>query len=373
MSGRQRRHGFESSPPSGIYTLALGLFFAACGEDTPSYEVIRGPGTLVDGGVDSAVQQPPAYDAGSAPGPDAAVSLPDAGADGGDFASCTSVELQASVRSVPVDIVWIIDSSGSMGNERDAIQQNLNAFAAKFANAAIDVRVAVMTDGDEFEVPAPLGTDPARFLFVDRNVGSDDALSFFVERFDEYGDFLRPEAKLELIAVTDDESSLAAAEFVSSMRARAGKDFRLHAIASERIDDDACEGAADPGDEYYAAAALTSGLTFSICEADGAALFDELAAGLTEGAALPCAVDIPAPPAGLALDPNLINVVHAPADVQSRQVIPRVDDGGRCAERGWYYDNPTSPRVLTLCPTTCASLGAGNLRVAFGCQTAVVR
>jgi len=305
-------------------------------------------------------------------------SVPDAGAkaaptmDGGEHLACTAVEVAATVRAVPVDIVWAIDSSGSMRNERDAIQQNLNAFARKFADAAIDVHVVVITDASDFEVPAPLGSDSKRFLFLDRRVGSHDALSTFIERYANYSAFLRPDARLELIAVTDDESHLKAGEFISDMRASAGKDFRLHAIASERVDGRACRGAHSPGDEYYAAAAQTSGLTFSICQADSAPLFEALSDRLTENASPPCTLELPAAPVGQKLDPNLINVVQDAAGTATRQVIPRVDDVNSCTDLGWFYDEPQHPSSLTFCPRSCMGLGTAALHIAFGCQTMVL-
>lgn len=307
------------------------------------------------------------FDAGaSASFPDAA---PDDGESGGAFASCAAIELSATVRSVPMDIVWVIDSSPSMRNERAAIQASLNRFAAQFASADIDVRVVVMTDGDDFEVPAPLGTDPARFLLVDRNVGSRNALRFFARRFDEYSAFLRPEAQLELIAVTDDDSGISAEEFLTEMQAAAAKDFRLHAIASERVDGRACRGAASPGDEYYAAAARTQGLTFSVCEADGSELFQALADGLTAGAPLPCSLTVPDPPNGQQLEPGLVNLVpQGPPGTPKAEPIPSVSDLATCSDLGWYYEDAAT---ISLCPNTCERFDTGSLSVEFGCATRV--
>ena len=363
-------HELRPHPFTRLGLLTLAVTVASCGDGTGSvsasstrFQDKGPPAESSDAGPDLAEELDTR---GPAVFVDAALvhAEPD-----GAFASCAAIELSATVRSVPMDIVWVIDSSPSMSNERSAIQTNLNRFAATFASAEIDVRVVVMTDGDDFEVAAPLGTDPKRFLFVDRNVGSDDALRLFVQRFDEYSAFLRREAKLELIAVTDDESNLSAQEFLARMRTAAGKDFRLHAIASERLNGRACPGATSPGDEYYEAAAATGGLTFSVCQADSTGLFQDLADGLTDAAPLPCSLTIPDPPNGQRLDHGLVNVVpHGPPGTSQADAIPSVANLEACADFGWFYEDSAT---ISLCPRTCERFDTGTLSVEFGCATRV--
>jgi hypothetical protein len=38
---------------------------------------------------------------------------------------------------------------------------------------------------------------------------------------------------------------------------------------------------------------------------------------------------------------------------------------------GWYYDNPTSPTEIVLCPKSCEAIGGskGKIRIELGCTT----
>ena len=294
----------------------------------------------------------------------------DAGTSASQSRECSVLETRPSAQAAQVDVVWVIDSSGSMRNERETIQLGLNAFAHAFAAAQIDMHVVVITERRDFDVPGPLGTDPQRFRLIDRRVGSHEALETFLDAFDDYASFLRPSANLELIAVTDDESRLAADRFVDEFSALVAKPFRLHAIASERIGDDACEGAKNPGDAYYAAATLTAGLKLSICRDVSPALFDALSAKLSAGLAEGCTFELPSPPAGFDFDPDLVDVRGTEVDASVAERIPRVGDATRCGVLGWYYADRAAPKRLTLCPRTCADFAAAVLRIALECHVA---
>ncbi len=81
-----------------------------------------------------------------------------------------------------------------------------------------------------------------------------------------------------------------------------------------------------------------------------------------------CDLALPSPPANQVLDPNKVQVVYKPFQ-GTNQEIPAAASGGGCsgANGGWYFDNPTNPTKITLCPCSCANLGAGSIEVRFGC------
>ena len=61
-------------------------------------------------------------------------------------------------------------------------------------------------------------------------------------------------------------------------------------------------------------------------------------------------------------------------DTGTATLIGQVKDKGGCdaAGGGWYYDNPATPTMISLCATTCTPLlGAPNshLQVLIGCLT----
>jgi hypothetical protein len=94
-----------------------------------------------------------------------------------------------------------------------------------------------------------------------------------------------------------------------------------------------------------------------------------------QGAALPCAYVIPEPPDGEDLDLSQVNVEYTPGDGGQPTVISKVDGESSCGPAGgWYYDNPTNPAQILLCPATCELVAAdteGNVDVVFGCATKI--
>ncbi|AKU97399.1 hypothetical protein AKJ09_04063 [Labilithrix luteola] len=76
-------------------------------------------------------------------------------------------------------------------------------------------------------------------------------------------------------------------------------------------------------------------------------------------------------PGGGVVDPSLVNVVVTDGDVPRN--LPKTGERATCANReGWYYDNPTTPTTVRLCPASCDLLVAGKepkIDVTFGCQT----
>lgn len=83
-----------------------------------------------------------------------------------------------------------------------------------------------------------------------------------------------------------------------------------------------------------------------------------------------CKYQIPEPTTGT-FDPNMVNV--AVGDPPSR--VYYVGSAASCdpTTGGWYYDNPTSPTMIELCPATCelVKVGALQVDVQVGCQTIV--
>ena len=83
-----------------------------------------------------------------------------------------------------------------------------------------------------------------------------------------------------------------------------------------------------------------------------------------------CEYPIPAPPAGQALDPDLVNVLYTPegADTETIARDPSSDD---CTE-GWQY--AADGEHIVLCGDACERVRAepnGTVEVLFGCETLV--
>jgi hypothetical protein len=101
---------------------------------------------------------------------------------------------------------------------------------------------------------------------------------------------------------------------------------------------------------------------------------------IRDGAAVPCEFKIPDPPTGDTLNPALVNVTYQDA-TGATNLIPGAGSSAGCKNGGgWYYDNPTKPTTVLLCPDQCnqvtaalvvgAALGTGaHVALQFGCAT----
>ncbi|MBW2460416.1 MAG: VWA domain-containing protein [Deltaproteobacteria bacterium] len=314
-------------------------------------------------------------------------AIPDA-----NLAACTTSNAEVMEGFAPVDIIYIVDSSGSMSNEAERVQENMNAFSAALGTLDLDYRVVMITTSSFVSVPPPLGTSD-RYMLIDRPVSSSEALQALLDEYPTYSSFLRRSAITHFVVVTDDESSLPADSFLTQMRTNLMRNFTFHAIASEMgptsftNPDGACqtstgfppEGAASPGLEYYALARTTGGLTFSICTpaAEWGGLFTNLTAAIAVPRALPCRYEVPAAPDGMSLDPFRVNVVYT-SGAGTEEVVPYV--GGTpgtepdCTSGGWYYEDADSEVVL-ICPNSCTAIETdmtGRIELAFGCATLLI-
>ena len=293
-----------------------------------------------------------------------------------NFTGCLELSSQAENVSAPADIIWIIDNSGSMSDEARIVQENMNIFVSKISSSAVDSRVIVLTAQGFVNIPAPLGNDPARFLFVNQDVDSFLPLATTVSAFERFRPFLRPSAMTHFVLLSDFNSMVAPEEFLSNMRGLLGHDFVFHAIASESVNGRACSGpngfAMGIGDRYYALAQMTQGQTFSICTSDWTRLFDTLATAVTTSATLPCAYELPSPPEGKVLDREKVNV-RITIDNQGPKTLARIKDPARCgSEQAWYYDDNTNPTKIHLCQAACSvqTLGVSTqLDILLGCAT----
>jgi hypothetical protein len=275
-----------------------------------------------------------------------------------------------------------------MRGEAAIVQDNMNAFSADITASGVDHRVVVITDPTYVAMPDPLGSDTTRYFFVNRPIRSGAALEELIAQLGVYRGFLRAGAVTHFVVVSDDDSDLPAEEFRSTMEAQLGKPFVVHAIASEDAThncdllgtcDPGCSGpngdAADIGRVYYALAEATGGQRFSICTSDWSGLFVTLREAVVVSVALPCAYELPDPPAGMAFDPELVDVVFSDDDAVETS-FARAMDPARCADvAAWHYDSNDAPTRIELCPAACERVSAstrGRVDIALGCGPDVI-
>jgi len=148
-------------------------------------------------------------------------------------ATCNTQVITENLR--PLDLVFVIDNSGSMGARIAAVEANINPnFADVLAAAGIDYQFIMVTDYGTASldvcIQPPLGSNatcsstpiavPDQFVHYDVNVQSHDALCVLLDtllgpnaggELDEWGihqdgwhPMLRPEALKAFIPITDD-------------------------------------------------------------------------------------------------------------------------------------------------------------------------
>jgi hypothetical protein len=92
-------------------------------------------------------------------------------------------------------------------------------------------------------------------------------------------------------------------------------------------------------------------------------------------AAIPCEFPIPLPdPGEEAYDVSQINIAYADQGCNG-ELFYYVSSATECTQSGgWYYDDPSDPSTVRLCPTTCSEVAApgGRLYFSIGCATVVV-
>ncbi len=338
--------------------------------------------------------------------------------------ACAEAHYEAGRTTRSVDVVLIIDNSGSMTQEIEAVQRNINVnFAAILDAASLDYRVILISrhgsasDHRRVCISQPLsGTDcspipdqPAnteRFRHYSVTVNSHDsfqkALSAW-DRKDEHGlapngwsEWVREDALKVFIVITDDESNMDPEDIDKQLLALEPKvfgteqdrDYIAHSIigldenepptAPWLEDQPIVNGKCSPGSQhagvrYQRLSLMTGGLRFPICHHESFdAVFDSLADDVVTEARLRCTVK--APPAGEDLVADLERTVLQYRAGRSDEVrqITHISSEEECAADNFYVADET----IKLCPDICAEaesdLGA-EMSVYSDCRTACIR
>jgi hypothetical protein len=316
---------------------------------------------------------------------------------GTDSGACSTENVVAEEGTRPVDIIWVIDNSGSMDREEMLVQTNMNAFASMVGGFGLDYHVIVIADTSHISITL---ADPTRLRQVNQSVDSHNAFEQVINTYPMYQDFLRPGGVRHIIVVSDDESDMAADTFRTMANALPPPGFPvtmtepdgffLHAIVAEdppycndsgfpctcRVMGCPCIGeSAERGAIYIDLQTRTGGVFASLCQTDWNPIFMALATAARANTMLPCQYEIPPPPAGMTLDLNAVNLRYTPSG-GAPVFIPHVASMADCGPGGgWYYDNPTMPAFVLVCPATCTTFMAdpgGEVEVAFGCETIII-
>jgi len=122
--------------------------------------------------------------------------------------------------------------------------------------------------------------------------------------------------------------------------------------------------------------AQTGGVSGDLCEQNFAPVFADISTQVIESAQISCDYAIPQPPEGETINPEQVNVEYRATATSEPQPIYGVPGGvNDCGPNGgWYYDNPSAPTMIHLCPATCTAVQGsadGRVDVLFGCDTQI--
>jgi hypothetical protein len=376
--------------------LSLFVVSVGCGGEDPTAS-LGGASRDASSGVDAATPDDP-----NVPALDGGIVIPstDAG-DSVDAAEPTCAATVAQVERPKVDIVFVIDNSGSMGAEMAQVKSNVNAFAQSIGQTGLDYRVIMIVakassptqTGLVLCVPPPLGgpncTDNLpTFRHVNQSVGSTNPLSLVLSTYDStnaalaWKGNLRADSYKVFVAVTDDQSAITAQAFDTQLLAKqpagmfgtaANRRYIFHTIAGWQegtpiLSATKCASAVNTGSRYQELSQLTGGIVDSVCKTDYSGVLANIARGTTQR--LACELSVPTQANA---DPTKVAVQVTPPGGQP-QTLTRVLDASRCAANpnSWYYDNNTTPTKILLCTDTCTGVNAQQgtkIEALVGCLT----
>lgn len=202
------------------------------------------------------------------------------------------------------DILLVVDDSASMEPYQEELGEHFNEFLSWFIAADVNYRVAVITTDAisenagliRGEVLTP-DTQAAGQVFAEMvsvgTEGNGTEMGFETVRMavvdeagvEANGDFLRPDAFLSVIFVSDEFDSSPEPINTYLAELQASKDYardkvRIGALVA--LDLDECHGfGSRTGYEYAAAAELTGGKYFDICDADYSASLTEMSQNIS--------------------------------------------------------------------------------------------
>lgn len=370
--------------------LTTSLVVAACGD----------AGTTVPNAfpTDPPVSTAPGGGGGGGDGGFVGFGSGDGGAQDAKADGCAASVAQ--VEKAKVDLIFVIDNSGSMTEEMTQIKLNVNNFARKIGMSGLDARVIFIVakassptqTGNVICVPAPLGgancaDNPPLFWHINQSVGSLNSLQLILSTYDSpnaalaWNKHLRPEAYKVFVEVTDDQSTLAHTAFDTQLLAKApagmfgtaaARRYIFHTIAGWQagtafVTGPKCNTSENNGSQYQMLSQLTGGIIDSVCKTDYSGVLDNIAKGTVER--LACELSVPQQASS---DPSTV-AVRATFPGAGATPLTRVTDASKCAANpnGWYYDDNTAPKKILLCADFCTKVNDApgtKIEAVVGCK-----
>ena len=302
------------------------------------------------------------------------------GGSGGEFCTSTSAKAQ----SLPVDLVFVIDRSGSMlGAKWQGTTKALTTFFNDPVSAGISAGLVyfptlkpfgVSCDVDFYKVldvpVAPLPdnafalTNSMPATPTGANTPTYSALDGALRAATAYQD-AHPTHKVSVVLATDGDPTGCGVVTVPGIASLAQSARDYNGVQTYVI---GVEGSIIPNLDLIATAGGTT--TYDISQD-----INQFSAAMAEirTAVLGCEFGLPPPPAGRELVPDLVNFTYTAGGTDMPVTLPRADDLADCGDMpGWYYDSNITPTKILVCPASCVTVQndtEAEIAVAFGCSS----
>lgn len=204
---------------------------------------------------------------------------------------------QTQVR--PLDIVWIVDNSGSMSTEAAHVRTNLTNFVQRLSSVN-DVQIALISTIGDTGTATRLPATNLPKLEINQNVNSNDALMILQSAIcpasggpsacgalpatyaavrGRLNGFLRQNSQKVFVIVTDDESRIAQTAFKTVYDSiYSPTSLNVFGWIGLGAAESSCQAAT--GSQYMALAQATGGQFFNVCDNDWTARFNQLASNV---------------------------------------------------------------------------------------------
>jgi len=348
-------------------------------------------------------------------------------------AACASQSVRAEHGGRrPVDIIFVIDNSGSMSDEIAAVRHNIDHdFASIIADSGVDYRVIMVSrfgaDSTAVCIDPPLAGAPCekglamtngeRYFQYSQDISSNDALCQLLDTFDRpeakqaphgYSEWLRPTAAKAFIVITDDDARCSyhddqiqillgatnvdpfedALSFHSALRAKSPEQFgglyQFFSIVglkgkdpdtdplfpSDPLDPNPCSTAPAPGLSYQALSIATDSLRYPVCEGRSFdAVFHALADSVIKTAQADCTFQLPQVKAPEVIIPSSVNLAYHPGDGSAAMQFSQVKQAADCGDDHSFFIRDR----IELCPRACQKLQRDKdpeVEILYGCARA---
>jgi hypothetical protein len=210
----------------------------------------------------------------------------------GQDPKCTLEKFTQTIESTKkLDILWVIDNSGSMNDEQEALGSNFSAFIEEFIQKQVDFKMAItttdtsrsylkgaMVPGSDAKLNAAMAqANPQKFIDDFRalvNVGTHgsgkekglEATQGFMEKFG--ATFVRPDAYLAVVLISDeeDQSPLAVSSYTDYLKSFKSTNGLIKMYSIVDVNNTNCcnYGVTTGSQRYKDASTQTSGIVSDI-------------------------------------------------------------------------------------------------------------